>query len=105
MERNKTTSIIAHNLKIAYRNLVKYRLQTVVCIMGLAIGMTGFALSAIWTHYLASSDNFHPDKDRIFLLSTNKHAFKSDRREYLSQDFFLEYLPKNYAEEIGRAHV
>ena len=98
MERNKTTSIIAHNLKIAYRNLVKYRLQTVVCIMGLAIGMTGFALSAIWTHYLASSDNFHPDKDRIFLLSTNKHAFKSDRREYLSQDFFLEYLPKNYAE-------
>ena len=98
MERNKTTSIIAHNLKIAYRNLVKYRLQTVVCIMGLAIGMTGFALSIVWTHYLASSDNFHPDKDRIFLLSTNKHAFKSDRREYLSQDFFLEYLPKNYAE-------
>lgn len=98
MERNKTTSIIAHNLKIAYRNLVKYRLQTVVCIMGLAIGMTGFALSIVWTHYLASSDNFHPDKDRIFLLSPNKHAFKSDRREYLSQDFFLEYLPKNYAE-------
>ena len=98
MERNKTTSLIAHNLKIAYRNLLKYRLQTVVCIIGLAIGMTGFSLSAIWIHYLTSSDNFHPDKDRIFLLSVQNSTFKSDRREYLSQDFFSKYLPKNYAE-------
>ena len=35
--------MIAHYLKIAWRNLLKYRMQSVVSILGLAVGLACFA--------------------------------------------------------------
>ena len=43
--------MILHYLKIAWRNLLKYRTQSVVSILGLAVGLACFALSAFWVHY------------------------------------------------------
>ena len=43
--------MIVHYLKIAWRNLLKYRMQSVVSILGLAVGLACFALSAFWIHY------------------------------------------------------
>ena len=43
--------MITHYLKVAFRNLLKYKTQTVISILGLAVGFTCFALSAIWIHY------------------------------------------------------
>ena len=37
--------MIYHYLKIAFRNLIKYKTQSIVSIVGLAIGFTCFALS------------------------------------------------------------
>ena len=39
--------MIYHYLKIAFRNLIKYKTQSIVSIVGLAIGFTCFALSAL----------------------------------------------------------
>ena len=43
--------MIYHYLKIAFRNLIKYKTQSIVSIVGLAIGFTCFALSALWIRY------------------------------------------------------
>ena len=39
--------MILHYLKIAWRNLLKYRMQSFVNIFGLAVGFACFALSAM----------------------------------------------------------
>lgn len=33
-----------HDLKIAWRNLLKYKQQTVISLLGLAVGLTSFVL-------------------------------------------------------------
>ena len=43
--------MITHNLKVAFRNLLKYKTQSIISVLGLAVGFTCFALSAIWIHY------------------------------------------------------
>ena len=49
--------MILHYLKIAWRNLLKYRMQSFVNIFGLAVGFACFALSAMWMRYELSYDN------------------------------------------------
>ena len=36
--------MITHNLKVAFRNLMKYKLQTVVSILSIAIGILTLAI-------------------------------------------------------------
>ena len=40
-----------HHLKIAFRNLLKYKTQTVISILGLAVGFVCFTLSTLWVNY------------------------------------------------------
>ena len=51
--------MIYHYLKIAFRNLIKYKTQSIVSIVGLAIGFTCFALSALWIRYEMTYDTFN----------------------------------------------
>lgn len=43
--------MITHYLKVAFRNLVKYKTQTLISIIGLSVGFTCFALSVLWSRY------------------------------------------------------
>ena len=63
--------MIAHYLKVAVRNLLKYKTQTFISIIGLAVGFVCFALSAYWIHYEMNYDSFHRDADRIYWVSAN----------------------------------
>ncbi|WP_455674056.1 ABC transporter permease [Phocaeicola sp.] len=60
--------MITHYIKIAFRNLLKYKVQSIISIIGLAIGFVCFALSAYWIHYEMTYDAFHRDADRIYLV-------------------------------------
>ena len=53
--------MITHYLKVAVRNLLKYKTQTIISILGLAVGFVCFALSAIWIEYESSFDNYRRD--------------------------------------------
>lgn len=57
-----------HYLKIALRNLWKYKTQTVLSLIGLSVGFICFSLSMYWLHYERSFDNFHPHADRIYVV-------------------------------------
>ena len=43
--------MIQHFFKIAFRNILKYRTQSIISIIGLAVGFTCFALANLWIHY------------------------------------------------------
>lgn len=63
--------MITHYLKIAWRNFLKYKTQSVVSILGLAIGFTAFALSAYWYYWEHSFDTFHPDWKKTYAITTS----------------------------------
>ena len=60
--------MIEHNLTLAWRQLVKYRLQSAVSIISLAIGFACFALASMWIKYETTYDGFHRDVDRMYFL-------------------------------------
>ena len=60
--------MILHYLKLAWRNLLKYRMQTAVSILGLAMGLTCFVFAALWIRHEMSFDSAHEGADRIYLL-------------------------------------
>ena len=62
--------MITHNFKLAFRNLRKYKTQNIISIIGLAIGFTCFAFSALWIRYEMSYDSFHAKSDRIYRVNT-----------------------------------
>ncbi len=57
--------MIVHNLKSAFRSLTRYKQQSVISIVGLAVGFVCFALTVLWVRYEDSFDKFHPDHERI----------------------------------------
>lgn len=69
--------MIYHYLKIAFRNLIKYKTQSIVSIVGLAIGFTCFALSVLWIRYEMTYDDFHEGSERIYLAG-NKFALQGE---------------------------
>ena len=62
--------MFTHHLKLAFRNLRKYKTQNIISVIGLAIGFTCFAFSALWIRYEMSYDSFHPKADRIYRVNT-----------------------------------
>lgn len=63
--------MLKHYLKIAIRNLLKYKVQSAVSILGLAVGFVCFSLSLYWIHYEMTYDHFRRDADRIYMVRTN----------------------------------
>jgi putative ABC transport system permease protein len=59
--------MILSYLKIAWRNLFKNRLHSLINITGLALGMAAAALLALNILFGLSFDQFHQKKDRLFL--------------------------------------
>ncbi|MGZ5135919.1 MAG: ABC transporter permease, partial [Flavitalea sp.] len=64
---------------IAYRNLVRNKISTLLNVSGLAIGVVVCLLIGVWLQRELSFDNFHPDGEKIFRLS---NTFKSESESF-----------------------
>lgn len=95
--------MIKHYLKVAFRNLVKYKTQSIVSIIGLAIGLTCFALSVLWIRYEMTYDNFHEGADRIYLAGSNSKS--GDGFSYISSSLLADYIVKNCPEVESACHI
>jgi putative ABC transport system permease protein len=60
--------MLKNYLLVALRNLRKQKLFSLINIMGLAIGMAGFAIFALTAGIKLNADTFHKDADRIYSL-------------------------------------
>ena len=69
--------MLLHYLKIAFRNLRKYRTQSLTGIFGLAFGVACFVPAYYWMRYETSYDSFYPDAAHIYrIYSVDKQSGK-----------------------------
>lgn len=88
--------MIKHCLKIAIRNLVKYKVQSAVSILGLAVGFVCFSLSLYWIHYEMTYDHFRQDANRIYMVRTNDEYTEgkiSTRVPYSLAAYLAQHFP------------
>lgn len=61
--------MLLHNLKVALRNILKYKVQTLGCILSLAIGMVTLAtVHSFLQNFRMASINHEPYYDRVYNL-------------------------------------
>jgi putative ABC transport system permease protein len=58
--------MLKNYLKITFRNLIKYKIYSIVNIAGLAVGMACCILILLWVKNELSYDRFHENSERIF---------------------------------------
>ena len=64
--------MILHYLSLAWQQLEKYRLQSLVSIVSLAIGFACFAFAAMWIKYETTYDTSFKDADRLHVILRDK---------------------------------
>ena len=94
--------MIIHYLKVAMRNLLKYKTQTAISIMGLAVGLGFFTFGLHWLRYETSYDSFYPDAERSYLVYTQSENNKKGYSPFALADFIRERLPE--AEVVSRSY-
>ena len=57
-----------HNIKIAFRNMLKYKYQTLISMIGLTVGLTCFVLSMLWIRYEMTFDSFHENAKQMYVV-------------------------------------
>ena len=98
--------MITHYLKIAFRNLIKYKTQTVISVLGLAVGFTCFALSAIWIHYEMTYDTFHEDAGQIqFVRQSAEMSTRENKLVNATPYVLARHLKDNFAEVMAACAV
>ena len=60
--------MFTHYLKIAFRNIWKYKTQLLIAIFGLAFGLACFIPALYWMRYETSYDSFYPDAEHIYRI-------------------------------------
>jgi putative ABC transport system permease protein len=77
-------------LKLSFRNLLHRKFSSLVNILGLAIGFTGFIAIALYVIEERSYDRYHPDRENIYRIVHN--TFNKDRKVLMLPALFHEHL-------------
>ena len=86
--------MLLHYLKVAVRNLLKYKTQSVISIVGLAIGLAAFVYGWHWMKYETSYDSFYPDAERSYLVySPSENNYLGVSSPVLSE-YIREHCPQ-----------
>ena len=116
--------MLKNYLKIGWRNLYRHKKYSLINILALTIGFTGFILITIWVHDELSYDMFHKNVDNTYLVlreSNNKisaitskmlgPAIKSEIPGIINQTdysplpesfkLFLQYKEKGFEENMA----
>jgi len=59
--------MLLNYLKTSYRFLARYKTYTLINVLGLAIGITGFLLIGLWIQHQVSYNQFHSQKEHIYI--------------------------------------
>jgi len=66
--------------KIAFRNMWKYKTQSLTGIFGLAFGLACIVPALYWLHYETSYDSFYPDAENIYrIYAVDKQSGKVNK--------------------------
>ncbi len=60
--------------KTAWRSILKNKTTSIINIAGLSVGISAAMLILLWVQNEINFDNYHPDSDKIYRLTTSlKH--------------------------------
>jgi ABC-type antimicrobial peptide transport system permease subunit len=99
--------MIKNYFKIAWRNLWKNKVFSIINIAGLAVGMCGAILIFTWIQNELSFDQFHQNKDNLYKV-WNKSDKQADGKIYtwdITSSRVAPYLQQNYPEVKAAARV
>ncbi len=68
--------MIRHYIKTAFRNLLKYKAQNIISIIGLSVGILCFSICLYCSRYINSTDKCFTHWERI--ADINMHTSKGD---------------------------
>lgn len=74
--------MIKNYITIAWRNLYSNRLFSVINMISLAIGISASLVIGLIVYYDFSFDNFHPDGQRIYRITTDFYQKEGDFHNY-----------------------
>ena len=100
--------MIEHYFKLAWRQLLKYRLQSAVSIVSLAIGFACFTMAAIWIKYETTYDGFHKDSDRMYYLMNQGNSTQTlitDKIEQFPEVEKVAHFTYGYAHELNGEEI
>ncbi len=86
--------MIIHYIKIAWRNLLKYKTQSIISILGLAIGFAAFAFTMSWIRYDMGYDKHIYEADRVYKV------LKADKKKEGGFNFRLPDAMASYLENL-----
>ena len=66
--------MIKNYFKIAWRNLMKHKVFSLINIIGLTIGLSASFVIGLMVYYDTTFDDFHKDGDRIYRVVTDFHS-------------------------------
>jgi putative ABC transport system permease protein len=78
----KTQDMFKLNLKIAWRNLLKYKSYAVVNIVGLALGLAGFIFIVLFINHEESYDKWNPKTKKIYKFQEFANDNSSDKKNH-----------------------
>ncbi|MDR0604255.1 MAG: ABC transporter permease [Bacteroidales bacterium] len=90
-------SLLIHYHKIAFRNLWKYKNQTLISTAGLAVGFTCFTLSVSWIRYEMTYDGFHKNAERMYYINISDERSVNGISNYTSKNL-ASYLKATFPE-------
>ncbi|MBN2430736.1 MAG: ABC transporter permease [Acidobacteria bacterium] len=95
--------MLTNYLKTAWRNLWRYRIYSLINILGLAVGMACFILIMIWIQEEISYDRYHPRPDSLYRVCSVYHTPSGDSRVSAPQPAPLAGLLKTEFPEVVRS--
>ena len=77
----------------------KYKMQSGISIVGLAVGFTCFALATLWIRYEMTYDSFHKDAKRMYVVY-RQDPFSTDQTGYSRSAYYplAAYLKQTFPE-------
>lgn len=68
-----------HYLKIAVRNIVKYKTQNIIVVLSIALGMVFSSLTFMWIRHERSYDSFYSNADEIYLVMRKDSKYEGEK--------------------------
>ena len=68
-----------HYLKIAVRNIAKYKTQNIIVVLSIALGMVFCSLTFMWIQYERRYDSFYSNADEIYLVMRKDSKYEGEK--------------------------
>lgn len=70
--------MLRYYIKIAFRNIMKHKVQNLIDILGMSLGFTALVLGGYWYYWETHFDDFHPDSENIYQVTYSGHRLNTN---------------------------